>query len=174
MLMGAIPPKAMSDFSSSWLYEYNPDEYDLEIHPYTPNDINDITLGDMNILWDLNSDGIVNIIDFVIISQLDMTKMIEDMEILKKIPLTSEGLESLVLGIYLQEINYGISHFKLFKILLWQSDFDVLVYEAQAGVYIYAKILWEKDSEKGWVKIVWQNDGVDSFKYTFEYGKEER
>ncbi len=169
MLKAGVPQEVFSDFTSSWLFQYSPADYELEIHPYT---LNDVSLGDVNVLWDLNTDGIVNSSDLNILNNLDMTKMINDMDILKQTPLTSEGLESLALGIYLQEITHGISHFKLFKILLWQSGFDVVIYEYQAGAYIHAKIMWVDGPEKGWVNIVWQNDGLFKFKYTFEYLKE--
>ena len=69
----------------------------------------------MDVLWDLNTDGVVDLIDFVILIDLDMASMIEDMEILKQFPLTSENLESLAFAIYLKEIDHDISHFKLFS-----------------------------------------------------------
>ena len=145
--LAEIPTDVLADFASSWLYQYNVDDYDLEIHPYTPNDTNDITLGVMDILWDLNSDGIVDDEDLVILNSLDITKMINDMEVLKKHPLTSEIIEPLVMSIYEEEKAKGVAHFKLFKILLWQSGFDVLVYDYQRSYisfYVHGKLMWKK------------------------------
>jgi hypothetical protein len=168
----AVPVDVLADFASSWLYEYNVDDYNLEIHPYTPNDTNDITLGVMDILWDLNSDGIVDDEDLVILNSLDITKMINDMEVLKKHPLTSEIIEPLVMGIYEEEKAKGVAHFKLFKILLWQSGFDVLVYDYQRSYfsfYVHGKLMWKKETQRGWIDIVWQDNGLFKYKYTYKY-----
>lgn len=161
-----------TDFSCGWLHQYNTAEYNLKIHPFK---LNDTSTSNVEILWDMNSDGIVNLHDLKIINKLDMDKMVEDMEVLKQTPLTSETFDSLVSGIYLKEKNNGISDFKLFKILLLQSGFDVLVNKAQHDMTDFEvdlKLMWAKETESGWIKILWQDDGLFKYKYTYQYLKQ--
>ncbi len=123
---GTINIEGLSLLSKSWLYRYQPQGSDLDLHPYT---IDDFDLGEMNVLWDFNSDGIVNLHDFNIFAKLNVGQMLSDMQVLKEHPLTEEEVETLALAIYNKEKGLGILNFRLVKILLHLSDFDVFVYD---------------------------------------------
>jgi hypothetical protein len=169
ILKSDTPTGALISFSSSWLYQYNHDDYDLKIHPFT---LNDVSVTNTEVLWDLNSDGVVNFHDFMIFNRLDLPKMVDDMEVLKQTQLTSETVDDLVSMIYHQEIINGISDFKLFKILLLQSGFEVRVNKAQYGLINFEvdlNLMWANETKSGWIKILWQDDGLLKYKYTFQY-----
>jgi hypothetical protein len=162
---GVINIEGLSLFSASWLHEYSPQQYDLDLHPYT---INDFELGDMKVLWDFDSDGIVNLQDFSIFAQLDIDQMLSDMQVLKEHPLTEEEIETLALAIYNKEQDLGILNFRLFKILLHLSDFDVFVYDYVPDDEIFVILFWESQTQKGWLDIHWWKTTL-GFQYTYEY-----
>jgi hypothetical protein len=155
-------------FGDSWLYTYNPNDYNLEIYPYT---VGSLDLEDMRALWDLDSNGIVDSYDYSLFNEISMTQLLSDMEILKKHPMTTEQLETLVMGIYNMEKDMGIADYKLFKILLWQSGFDVLV-SSYTSEDIVARLTWESDTQTGWLDIHWWSYQYwygPGFKYTYKY-----
>jgi len=164
-----VEPSDMFNFGLSWLYEYDPSSYNLEIYPYT---VGSGDLDDMRALWDLDSNGSVNIFDFALFAKLDMATMVADMEVLKKHPLTEESIETWALGIYHKEKDFGIADFKLFKLLLQQSDFDVFVTSYTLDNEIYAILSWESDLQTGWIDIhLWRHEYLygRGFKYTYKY-----
>jgi hypothetical protein len=155
-------------FGESWEYTYLPHSYNMEIYPYT---VNSFDLEDMRALWDLNSNGIVDLYDYSIYIQIDMAQLLEDMKILKKHPMTQEQFEALALDIYNKEKDFEIADYKLFKILLWQSDFKVLV-SSYTSDDIVARLSWESNTQTGWLDIHWWSYDYwygPGFKYTYKY-----
>ena len=102
--VAGVPIKVLKDFSSSWLYQYDADDYDLMLHPYT---VDDPVLGELGVLWDLNSDEIVNLQDFSILSKINMTQFIADVNKLRR-PFTPEYMQTLITSILDKEKELGI------------------------------------------------------------------
>lgn len=164
-LKADVSIEALSHFASSWLYQYDPYDYDLQIHPYN---LDSPVLGEMGVVWDLNSDGIVDLQDFSILSQIDMTQLIRDTKGLQG-HFTNEYFDTLFLDIMEKEEELGIEDLRLFKILLFESDFDVDVYYYEPDWDLDFILYWETDTHIGWINIEWDFFFGTLFEYRYIY-----
>lgn len=164
--------KSTTTFCSNWLFQYDTDDYDLFLHPYTVNDHNDITMGEMGVVWDLNSDEIVNLQDFSILSQIDIEKFIEDIQFLRGLSqeyldnYLEDYMQSLITSITDKEKELDINNLKLFKILLYESDFDVSVYNYETFIWTDFDFIlfWETETHYGTIDM-----NFDFYSQTYEY-----
>jgi hypothetical protein len=156
---------ALPSLASSWLYSYNSEDYDLMLHPYV---IEEVVPVDVEILWDLNSDEVVNLHDFSVYAQIDMAQMIDETKGLQG-HFTNDYFDALLLGIMGTEEDLGIENLRLFKILLSEADFDVFVYNYNPDWDFDFMLLWENETHNGWIDIEWDFIFGVSYTYTYKY-----
>jgi hypothetical protein len=167
------PHGALSDLTYNLLFKYDPSDYDLQLHPYTVSDNNDITLGEMGVVWDLTGDAKVDLQDFSILSQLDMAQLIEDVNGLQG-TFTNEYLNAILLNIMGIEKELGISDLKLFKVLFFEAGFDVSVYEYESD-HMFFKLHWENETQAGWIDMqffFWHGLRFE-YEYTYRFWTKE-
>ena len=154
------PIEVLSDFAANWLYDYNAEDYDLMLYPYN---MEDSSLEDMGGVWDFNGDEIVNLADWAILAQLDMSQLITDTKNLQG-TFTSEHIQTLIDNIIGTEKTLNINNLRLFKILLFEANFEVIVYNYSPGIFITDfdfLLYWENDIYEGWINLLFD------FKYLF-------
>lgn len=178
-LKADIPIKTLSHFASSWLYQYSPGDYeDIMLHPYTVADINVVevpALGELGVLWDLNSDGIVNLRDYSILSRIDMTQLIKSTKKLQG-NFSEEYMQTSLTRIMDKEKELGIDNLKLFKILLYESGFEVNVYNYDANFLdtdFDFTHYWENETQYGTINMKFDFEflfGIPTgYTYTYTY-----
>jgi hypothetical protein len=175
-LIASTPVKVISDFSSSWLYQYDASDYDLTIHPYFVDEPN--IVGEMGVLWDLDSDGIVNLHDFSVLSQIDMTQLVKDTKGLQG-AFTKEYMQTSLSSIMDKEKELEITDMRLFKILLYESGFEVNVYNYSVDFFgdidLDLILFWEDETRYGTIDIRFNFEYLFeipigySYEYTYKY-----
>ena len=164
---GLQPISFLSDFASNWLHQYPLDGNNFQLYPYSPNNSNIVEMG---AVWDLNSDGIVNIQDFGILSRIDLEFLLGKMYDLRGGTLTNDIFNDTVHSISAKEIELGIQNFKLFKILAFEANYDIFVYDYvkdEHGAFI---IYWNNVFYNGWIDVILGRDSpMAKYMYTYTY-----
>jgi len=107
-----IPNEVMSDFYFHWLVQYDPNDFSPWLHPYE----DDVIHPKIFILWDLDTDGIVNFQDFNILINIDIPTVLNKLDESFSKPIYGKTLEHLVHG----AASDDLQNLKMIELLLME------------------------------------------------------